>query len=261
MSAYTRVNPPTLPMNMSAIRMHLEAVPSEGVMPMVKPTVPSAEAVSNVQSVIGSPSIRLIAEAPMKKSARYMINSVAAVFTAEGSSLRLNRWTSEFCLIVDTTVAASTAKVVVFIPPAVDPGDPPISISTVVIPFEGPERSVRSVVLKPAVLGVTAWKKEHKSLSPNGMPLRSTKKSHIAGKIMSMPDTVSAVLLCMLYFEKRNPWVLISSHVRKPMPPIIISSITGMETEGFAEKAVSEEYSPVTLPITSKPALQNADTE
>ena len=40
-------------------------------------------------------------------------------------------------------------------PPAVDPGDPPISISNIIIAFEGSVIAARSAVLNPAVLGVT----------------------------------------------------------------------------------------------------------
>ena len=48
-----------------------------------------------------------------------------------------------------------TAKVVVFMPPAVEPGDPPISISIIITDFDVGVIAVRSAVLKPAVLVVT----------------------------------------------------------------------------------------------------------
>lgn len=48
-----------------------------------------------------------------------------------------------------------TASVVVFIPPAVEPGEPPTSMSRVIIALEEPVIAERSAVLKPAVLGVT----------------------------------------------------------------------------------------------------------
>ena len=47
------------------------------------------------------------------------------------------------------------AKVGVFMPPAVEPGDPPISISRIITDFDVGVIAVRSAVLKPAVLVVT----------------------------------------------------------------------------------------------------------
>ena len=49
-----------------------------------------------------------------------------------------------------------TARVVVFIPPAVEPGEPPISIRKIMMALEDSVIAVKSAVLKPAVLGVTA---------------------------------------------------------------------------------------------------------
>lgn len=60
------------------------------------------------------------------------------------------------CLKHANVFAISTARVVVFIPPAVEPGEPPTSIKTITIPSPSFVIMVRSAVLKPAVLGVTA---------------------------------------------------------------------------------------------------------
>ena len=43
-----------------------------------------------------------------------------------------------------------------FIPPAVELGEPPININKIIIAFDAPVSIERSVVLNPAVLGVTA---------------------------------------------------------------------------------------------------------
>ena len=48
-----------------------------------------------------------------------------------------------------------TAIVVVFIPPAVDPGEPPINIRIIIRYNPVSLIAVRFIVLKPAVLGVT----------------------------------------------------------------------------------------------------------
>ena len=48
-----------------------------------------------------------------------------------------------------------TANVVVFIPPAVEPGEPPISIRIIIIITDACFIALRSTVLNPAVLNVT----------------------------------------------------------------------------------------------------------
>lgn len=52
--------------------------------------------------------------------------------------------------------------VVVLIPPAVEPGEPPVIINIIIIKTPASLSAVKSTVLKPAVLGVTDWKKEPK---------------------------------------------------------------------------------------------------
>ena len=56
-------------------------------------------------------------------------------------------------------LASRTAKVVVFIPPAVDPGEPPISIKRIIMPCDELDIADKFIVLKPAVLVVTDWKR------------------------------------------------------------------------------------------------------
>ena len=64
------VSPPTRPMNISAIRTAREIWPSWGVTPRVRPTVPTAEAVSYRQVEKGSPSAVLMTTAPRKNRLR-----------------------------------------------------------------------------------------------------------------------------------------------------------------------------------------------
>lgn len=54
------VNPPTLPKNINIISIARDATLKLGVIPKVNPTVPNADAVSNIHCVIGSFSIALI---------------------------------------------------------------------------------------------------------------------------------------------------------------------------------------------------------
>ena len=56
--------------------------------------------------------------------------------------------------------------VVVFIPPAVEPGEPPISIRMIISISPVSVSRVRSAVLNPAVLGVTDWNREVQILLP-----------------------------------------------------------------------------------------------
>ena len=60
----------------------------------------------------------------------------------------------------DRTLSRKVARVVVLKPPAVEPGEPPTSIRRIRSIWELPAKRVRSTVLKPAVRGVTDWKRE-----------------------------------------------------------------------------------------------------
>ena len=57
-------------------------------------------------------------------------------------------------------LAKRMAMVVVFIPPAVDPGEPPISIKIIAIVLPGSDICEKSAVLNPAVLVVMDSNKE-----------------------------------------------------------------------------------------------------
>ena len=70
--------------------------------------------------------------------------------------------------------------VVVFIPPAVDPGEPPMSIKTIMSIWPASVIFVRSAVLKPAVLGVTDWNRELNSRVPR--QLRKFKEEKPGGR-------------------------------------------------------------------------------
>ena len=72
------------------------------------------------------------------------------------SSLRLKTVTLPYLLEEARVLKRRTAKVVVLMPPAVEPGLPPINMRTVVSALPDSESFVKSMVLKPAVLGVTA---------------------------------------------------------------------------------------------------------
>lgn len=93
--------------------------------------------------------------ADREHSVRY-ISRMAEAFRAASSEIR--RWNRLVSLLLRNTLtasAASTATVVVFIPPAVDPGEPPISINIMKMKIPGSLKAVRFMVLKPAVRVVT----------------------------------------------------------------------------------------------------------
>ena len=73
------VSPPTLPMYMRNISIMRETIPSDGVIPRVSPTVPMAEAVSNMQVIMGSFSITVMTTPPVRKSATYIVTIAIAL--------------------------------------------------------------------------------------------------------------------------------------------------------------------------------------
>ena len=66
-------------------------------------------------------------------------------------------------------VANSTASVEVFMPPAVDPDDPPTNINIIIVSSPTWLIAFRFTVLNPAVLGVTVWNIEANILSPSSI--------------------------------------------------------------------------------------------
>ena len=86
---------------------------------------------------------------------------------------------------------------VVFIPPAVEPGLPPMSIRTIRVIFPASDIAASSTVLAPAVLGVTAWNKDARIRSFMGRRVNSKKKKPIAGIRISSPVVTRITLLCI----------------------------------------------------------------
>ena len=105
--------------------------------------------------MIGRSSIALIAIPPNKKSVIYIRNTADAVFTVSSSTRRLISSALSFFRKTERAEENKTAIVVVFIPPAVEPGEPPISIRIIMKYNPVSPIAVRSAVLNPAVLGVT----------------------------------------------------------------------------------------------------------
>ena len=85
----------------------------------------------------------------------YSIRIVAALRTVSSSIRRPKQRIVSRRLKTDMAEKNSTASVVVFMPPAVEPGEPPVSISRMMMKRPTSLSFVKSRVLKPAVLGVT----------------------------------------------------------------------------------------------------------
>ena len=58
-----------------------------------------------------------------------------------------------------------TKKVVVLIPPPVEPGEAPMKMMIMKMRREGMERASKSTILKPAVRPATIWKRAEKNFS------------------------------------------------------------------------------------------------
>ena len=143
-------------MYIKKIKRNRDKIPSCGVIPSVRPTVPIAEAVSNRQTSRGRFSIRLMINPPNMNKVRYIIRMVAAFRIVSSSTRRPKKWVCSLRRKTEIAVERRTAIVVVFIPPAVDPGEPPISIRMIMMAMPTSLSWVKSMVLNPAVLGVTA---------------------------------------------------------------------------------------------------------
>jgi len=85
-----------------------------------------------------------------------------ALLRALSSNLRLKIERSDVCLADVMAPIIKTTSVVVLIPPAVEPGLPPIIINIIVKKLPLSESPDILTVLNPAVLGVTDWNNEAK---------------------------------------------------------------------------------------------------
>ena len=163
------VSPPTRPKNINAIRISYDGTESDGVIPKLKPTGPRAENASNRHGIRGRLSRILSVMAHRIPRLVYMKRIAIAVATISGIMRRLN--ISGLSFLAKTAVAQEirTARVVVLIPPAVDPGLPPTSMRRIIRNWPDSRMEERSAVLKPAVRVVTDWNKDTRIRFPAGI--------------------------------------------------------------------------------------------
>ena len=113
------------------------------------------EAVSNKAVISGISSVLLITIPPTRNKTIYIKKIVAAFLIVPSGICLPKKWVCSFFLNTDNADETRTARVVVFIPPAVEPGEPPISIRIMISICPTSLSKVKFAVLNPAVLGVT----------------------------------------------------------------------------------------------------------
>ncbi|MPN48259.1 hypothetical protein SDC9_195865 [bioreactor metagenome] len=149
-------------------------------------------------------------------------------------------------------------------PPAVEPGLPPINISIIVRSLPESDMEATSTTLNPAVLGVIAQNKD--AMIFCGIVMPASVLSYSNAYMSNVPMTIrmavaeSTILVCNSYFLKLNLCFETSSHTKNPIPPITISADMVRLTMASVENEVNDEYAPL-HPMISKPALQKAETE
>ena len=116
---------PILPQYIRRMMINRDTGCSALVIPVVIPTVPMAENVSNRISENPSGCIAIMASDAVSANSRLIVSMVPARLTASFSSLRPKILIPYVCLMLECTHKRRTTRVVVLIPPAVDPGLPP----------------------------------------------------------------------------------------------------------------------------------------
>ena len=128
-------------------------------------------------------------------------------------SLRLEKMMRTSCI--------STKKVVVLMPPPVDPGEAPMNIKIIITSNPAFVIAPISMVEKPAVRVVMLWNSAAKKL------IGSVSQSSSAPPRISTAVVVSTTLLCSVSLRNRPRQRSTSSTTIKPMPPkTIIPSVT-----------------------------------
>ena len=161
------VNGPNLPKNIIIVSTALPKTLKYGVMPRLKPTVPNALKDSNIKdsrAMFGSKIVNKkvidtiqITEIRITAKAR-LATSLAILLPA--------KFISSVPFIMPIKDNIMMPNVVVLIPPAVEPGEPPINIKIMVMKRVGIVKPFKSNVLYPAVLGVTEAKNDATTFWP-----------------------------------------------------------------------------------------------
>ena len=165
------VNAPTRPRNMRRITTIFPAELSFMVSPRVKPTVENADIHSKISRPISfwfSVIERAITPKPINTTDS--ITTANARLTLDDGNSRPNISTRNLSFPNPMILENAKANVVVFIPPAVDAGEPPTHIRKYINTMLPAVTSANANVLKPAVLGLTDAKKDEIKACPSVIP-------------------------------------------------------------------------------------------
>jgi hypothetical protein len=159
--AIKTVNILTLPINIVKIRINLLSLLKSEVIPLLRPTVLYAEIHS--KEIFNNPrfeSNKEIRKIEIKITIKERTIIAKALFTVVPEISLLNTSRRDFPLAILKMLRIAIAKVLVLMPPPVEPGDAPIHMSKITINVVGMFNDDVSTVLKPAVLEVTEPKNE-----------------------------------------------------------------------------------------------------
>ena len=156
---------PIRPRNISPISISWQAVLSDGVRFIVRPTVLRAENDSKNNSIVSTSGMHSFMAMVLTTTAVKESAIVAYDFWIEIGEMRRPK-ISMLSLPMRTFRALRTqmANVVTFIPPPVDMGAHPIHMSSIRITIEAPDSVSRSMYMNPAVRALADKKKESMSL-------------------------------------------------------------------------------------------------
>jgi len=271
--AITRVSGPIRPRNIVIIITIFEAIDSDEVMPVESPTVAEAETTSkNICIDVKPVSKNMIAVVERKVMPRKRTKIASALFTISLGMVLLETSTWFFSLIIVLMLINMTAKVVVLIPPPVEPGEAPINMSNIMKSMVAGLNLDMSTELKPAVLVVVLWNTDAIIFSAGvlflSVLLFSAARKNTVPMTRSVAVIISTILewrvslsfLCRFLFEnildnlkekKRFFKLLITVN---PSPPLMMSVIKIILAAVLPAKAVRLSG------FVENPALQNAET-
>lgn len=156
--AKARVNAPSLPINIDNIIINFPFVVNSCVSPRDSPTVLNAETDSKIMSIMGAFSVMLNRKAEITTTITENAKTTRARLRTRNGILRLKITIRFWPVIIAPILAQSIPRVVVLIPPPVDPGDAPINISIIIISIDELLSAAKSTVLNPLERAVTELK-------------------------------------------------------------------------------------------------------
>jgi hypothetical protein len=237
---------PTRPINMSPMMTTRPTGCRSGVMPVERPTVPNADTDSNRPSPSENPpEVNNTAEAtvinPMASS-----TTVMARRWVESGTRRPKPLTSALPRSWLQMTMARIMKVDTLMPPEV-PADPaPMNMRAMVASRLSGRIDPTSIVLNPAVRGVTDANPPFKNLSGSDMDPSVLVLVHSKVVSTTNPSTNSAAvpesvtLECRVSSRHRRPTRRRSTSTGKPSPPMMMEVIRGNKMSQSLEKRIIE---------------------